>query len=55
MTDTLLRLAAFGAPAMLGVLSAVVGRKSVQSLREQTGDDSALTRILSGAVFLRAK
>ena len=55
MSDALLRLAAFGAPAMLGVLSAVVGRKSVQALREKTGDDSALTRILSGAAFVRAK
>ncbi len=35
MTEALLRLAAFGAPAMLGVLSAIVGRKSVQALREQ--------------------
>ena len=40
---------------MLGVLSAVVGHKSVQSLREQTGDDSILTGILSGEAFLRAK
>ncbi len=55
MTEVFLRVAAFGAPAMLGVLSAVVGRKSVQSLREQTGDDSTLTRILSGAAFLRAE
>ena len=40
---------------MLGVLSAIVGRKSVQLLREQTGDDSVLTRILSGAAFRRSK
>ena len=40
---------------MLGVLSEVAGRKSVQARRAQTGDDSTLTRILSGAAVLQAE
>lgn len=44
------------APALIGALVAIIaGHRHVQRLRDMTGDDSALTNVLSGNVFRRAR
>jgi hypothetical protein len=49
MSYPILALAAFIAPAGLGVLAAVVGARQVRRLRRLTGDNSVLTKVLSGS------
>lgn len=51
----LIIVAEIAAPALIGALAAIIaGHRHVQRLREMTGDDSALTNVLSGNVFRRA-
>ncbi len=51
MGSIALKALAFALPALIGAVSAFVGARSVRRLRESTGDDSALTNVLSGEVF----
>jgi hypothetical protein len=50
----LIDILAVSVPALFGAVSAVLfGHRQVRALREKTGDDSSLTKVLSGE-FLRS-
>ena len=54
MSALVVQALAVAVPAVIGaVLAYALGHRQVRVLREKTGDDSALTNILSGEAFRR--
>jgi hypothetical protein len=50
----LVQAIAVAVPALIGAgLAFALGHRQVRELREKTGDDSAITNVLSGEVFRR--